>query len=311
MRFLAGFDGGGTGARLRITTLDGEIVGRGQGGSANIATDPELAWRSLVEAFAAARQGLPGDASLSGAAGLAGAEVPEALGRFLALRPVEMPELTVVTDARSTCLGAHGGADGAVAAIGTGSFAYALITGKNGEVQTRRVGGWGFPQGDEGSGAWIGRQAVSAMLQAHDGRIMPDALTRHCWAELLGRGDPLSWAIGQKATGFATLAPVVVEAARAGSERAEAILTAAAEEVDRHVEALVRAEGFEALPLCLLGGLGSVLEPRLSPQTRGRLRAPQGDSVDGALLLARQAHQAMTEGSARRSRPSATAAPAI
>ncbi|AQS87519.1 putative N-acetylglucosamine kinase [Neoasaia chiangmaiensis NBRC 101099] len=285
--FLVGFDGGGTGTRVRVTTLAGELVGQGSGGGANIAVEPVLAWRSLRQAFAPLRAELPASARLWCAAGLAGTEAADARGRFLSARPDDMPEMALVTDAHTSCLGAHGGADGAIVAIGTGSVGFALSHDPNGTRLTRRVGGWGFPQGDEGSGAWIGRQAVSAMLQAHDERIQPDALTEGVRQALAAEGDPMAWAIGRRAAEFAALAPLVVSSAARGSGHAQAIMRAAAAEIEAHATALLKPAAFASLPLCLLGGLGPVLEPYLSVRWQHLLRPPCGDSVDGALLLAR------------------------
>lgn len=286
--FLAGFDGGGTGTRLRITTLEGTVVGSGRGGSANIATDPLMAWHSLSEAFACASSQIPATAQIWCAAGLAGTESFGARETFLAMRPVGMPNPELVSDAHTSCLGAHGGEAGAIMALGTGSVGFALCDDGQGSMLPRRVGGWGFPQGDEGSGAWIGRCAISAMLQAHDGRIEPDALTDSVRAKLLSEGsEPLSWAIGQRASAFAALAPLVIAAGK-DSPHAQAILRDAGAQIDAHIAALLRPPGFDGLGLCMLGGLGDILAERLSPRWKSRLRAPRGDAVDGALQLARR-----------------------
>lgn len=286
--FFAGFDGGGTGTRLRITTSDGTVVGSGRGGSANIATDPLMAWHSLSDAFACASSQIPAMARIWCAAGLAGTESFGAREAFLAMRPAGMPKLELVSDAHTSCLGAHGGEAGAIMAPGTGSVGFALCDDGQGGMLPRRVGGWGFPQGDEGSGAWIGRCAVAAMLQAHDGRIEPDALTESVWTRLVSEGaEPLSWAIGQRASAFATLAPLVIET-RQDSPHARAILRDAGAQIDAHIAALLRPPGFDALGLCMLGGLGSILADMLSPCWKSRLRAPRGDAVDGALQLARR-----------------------
>ncbi|MBU2654820.1 ATPase [Acidomonas methanolica] len=296
---LVGIDGGGTGTRLRVATPGGAPVASGTGGPANIATDPDQAWRSIADALAQTRAHLPRDAVLHVAAGLAGAEVHGARARFLTRRPADFATLIVETDAHTSCLGAHGGADGAIMAIGTGSIGYALLT-RAGETLRRRVGGWGFPQGDEGSGAWIGRRAVAAMLQAHDGRIAPDALTRACWSRLAIEDDPPAWAVNRRPAEFARLAPLVLAADAEGSPQAAAILRDAAAEIDAQIAALCRPEGFADLPLCLLGGLGQVFVPRLSPESRRTLHAPRGNAVDGALLLARQGLEAGTQPGLRR-----------
>ena len=72
--------------------------------------------------------------------------------------------LRVSTDAYIAALAAHSGSPGAVIIVGTGSVGYRIEAAGH----CRLVGGWGFPIGDEGSGAWIGRQhAGPARVRVH------------------------------------------------------------------------------------------------------------------------------------------------
>ena len=64
-----------------------------------------------------------------------------------------------ISDGLAACLGAHGGADGAIVVAGTGSIGVGLIGGRE-----LRFGGYGFPISDEGSGADIGLQAIRLAL---------------------------------------------------------------------------------------------------------------------------------------------------
>ena len=70
-----------------------------------------------------------------------------------------------ISDGLAACLGAHGGADGAVVVAGTGSIGVDLIGRRE-----LRFGGYGFPISDEGSGADIGLQAIKLALRAADER---------------------------------------------------------------------------------------------------------------------------------------------
>ena len=56
---------------------------------------------------------------------------------------------------------------------GTGSIAY----GRNEQNQAARAGGWGYMLGDEGSGYWIGRAALRAVLREADRRGPATQLT--------------------------------------------------------------------------------------------------------------------------------------
>ena len=55
---------------------------------------------------------------------------------------------------------AFGAGPGVIAIAGTGSIVY----GRDAAGHTARAGGWGFAVSDEGSGYWIGRRAISAIL---------------------------------------------------------------------------------------------------------------------------------------------------
>ena len=47
----------------------------------------------------------------------------------------------------------------------------------------------------------------------------------------------------------------------------------------------------EAIYACLFGGLAEPLRPWLSPPVRRTITDPKADALDGAILLARMAHQ--------------------
>ena len=72
--------------------------------------------------------------------------------------------------------------------------------------------------GDEGSGAWIGRRALSIVTAAADGRESPTALTGAVLtaAELNEVSELIAWAAAAKPAQIATLAPVVFSVAESG-----------------------------------------------------------------------------------------------
>jgi N-acetylglucosamine kinase-like BadF-type ATPase len=173
---LVGVDGGGTKTLVRIEDRDGRQLGHGQGGPANVQHSVEGSWRSILDAVgkALAQAGLSLDDRrhrLFCGAGLAGTEVVSAHDRFLAT-PHPFARLIVKSDGYISCLGAHDGRDGMVIAIGTGTIAFQIEDGRE-----ERAGGWGFPHGDEGGGAWLGLEAVRLTFHALDGRAESSPLT--------------------------------------------------------------------------------------------------------------------------------------
>src|SRR5258708_36722199 len=87
-----------------------------------------------------------------------------------ALMSVTHPFQDVVfaSDANVACLGAHRGRDGGIVVLGTGSIGFATAKGRE-----LRIGGYGFPISDEGSGADLGLQAVRLALCAHECKVIP------------------------------------------------------------------------------------------------------------------------------------------
>ena len=67
--------------------------------------------------------------------------------------------------------------DGGIVIVGTGSVGFAVVGGR--EI---RVGGYGFPISDEGSGADLGLHAIRLALRAHDGRGVETNFTRDVMA---------------------------------------------------------------------------------------------------------------------------------
>ena len=289
-----GVDGGGTRCRARLTDRSRHILGEGTAGPANIRLGLDAAFASVIEA---ARQCLieakladDALASITACLALAGATEPRELA---AARSRHLPfRHTIITsDAHAACIGAHGGEDGGVIVIGTGSVGWAIVGGRQ-----YRVGGWGLPLSDEGSAAWLGREALRQSLRAYDGRVAPTGLLRH----LLDRfgGDPYAivrWADTAAPAAFGRLAPLVVEHAAQDDPAAIDLMERAANHIDA-LAARLTAVGAERL--ALVGGLAPHLETWLAPQTRQHLVQPQGDAVAGALQMAQSAQPSYAEADA-------------
>ena len=285
---FVGVDGGATKTLLRIEDASGTVLGRGQGGAANIRSSTEGSWRSVREALseALAQAGIDPDDRrhrLHCGAGLAGTEVSGARERFLR-EAHPFARLLLRSDGYTSCLGAHGGGDGAIIAIGTGTVAFQIEDGRE-----CRIGGWGFPHGDEGGGAFLGLAAVRRTLHWLDGRGPPSPLLDAVHDRFDRDLDRLvSWANNAGATEFAQIAPLVIEHARRQTPLALTLMREAAGEIDRLGRALA-ARSRKALPCSLLGGLAPFVEPWLDDTLRARLVPCEHDAVRGALLMIRAA----------------------
>lgn len=289
VRWLVGVDGGGTGTRARLQDASGRTLGQGHAGPSGLSQGAEQAWRHIDQAigaaFAAAGVPRPRPAACALALALAGAERSVNREAFLAADPGYALCL-LENDALGGLRGAFAGGPGRVVAVGTGSVAAARWP----DGRTRLIGGWGFPIGDQGSGAWLGVRAMQHAQAAMDGRCTAGPLAQALW-DRCGSTPPalLDWSLqsGQKA--YAELAPLVFELGDLDPEAGQ-LLQAAATEVAALARAL-QPDDTDPLPLVVLGSVGERLAPRLPEALSRHLVAPRGDTMDGALLRLREALQ--------------------
>jgi glucosamine kinase len=282
--FFLGVDGGGTGCRARIEDEAGTVIGQGLSGPATTRLGIDEAWASVSRAFGAAIEeagfGSADIARIRAGIGLAGIGRKGALEALMAIAH-PFASIDFVSDGVGACLGAHSGQDGAIVIAGTGSIGLGFVDGRD-----LRVGGYGFPISDEGSGAALGLKVVQLALRAHDGRHERTALLSEVMQRF--KDDPMeavAWMDRATATDYAALAPMVIRHADQGDAAGRRIVQNAAEQVDTFVRVLFDKG---APRVTLLGGLSSPLEPWLSPDVRRRLKPADGDAVSGAIILAKK-----------------------
>ena len=194
-------------------------------------------------------------------------------------------------DSVTSYLGALGDERGVVVASGTG-----VVTLAVGEKAVARVDGWGNLLGDAGSGYWIGRAALEAVMRAHDGRGPATALTAAALAEfpdleqayITLQSDP------GRVRRIAKYTRAVADLA-ATDEVAASICDAAARElvlsVATGLERVGEADGPSPV-ICAIGGVlrAEAIASRFVAGVRGRwaeadIRQPLGSGLDGAALL--------------------------
>jgi len=279
IEYLIGVDGGGTGTRVRLARADGTELAQGASGPSGLALGVAQAWAAVAAAIGAAFEtaGVPAAPPERCAIGLglAGVHNKEWAAAFEASAP-PFAALRLETDGTTTLLGAHGGAPGAIVAIGTGSVGQSLLA----DGSQREVGGWGFPSGDEASGGWIGLRAMNHMQQVLDGRRPHSPFAATLIDACGGHRDAIqAWLAQATQTRYAALAPLVVAHATT-----DAVARGILEDAGREVAAIAHAlDPSGTLPLALCGGLGAPLAAYLPPALRARAVAPRGDAASGAL----------------------------
>lgn len=276
MQLFLGIDGGGTGCRAAVADGQGQIIGRAEAGPANIASDFAGSVQNILAVAKAAIAGAQaGTASVVAAGlGLAGANAAGAADRLRAALP--FARLAIETDAITAIRGALADSDGIVAALGTGS-----VFGSRIGQTIRQIGGWGLSLGDEGSGAWIGRAALSCALRACEGFDPITPLMSDILAEYDGPQGIIAFSLTARPVDFARLAPRIIASDDAS---ARAIMAQAKADIAKAIAVLQAGRN---LPVAFLGGLGPHFATCFAAELH--IRPASGTALDGALILAREA----------------------
>lgn len=299
MSILLGIDGGGSKTSCIIGD-ENSVLGTGTSAGSNVVRVGEVRARKSLGAairHACAAADISPSRIEKTCVGIAGGALPEvaAVVRRLVSDFVS-GEVAVVGDMVIAMEAAFGAGPGVIVIAGTGSIAY----GRNSAGQTARAGGWGFAISDEGSGHWIGRSAVAAVMRTFD-EAGADS------ADRLLDGIMKTWGVttreqlvvaANKSPDFAALFPAVVSAAEAGDVTARMELTQAGGEL-ASLAGIVIARLFgkrRAVPVAVSGGVyGNSAAVRQAFGKRVRAAYPHAslkttviDPVNGALELARK-----------------------
>jgi len=277
-------DGGGSGCRLGAYDAKGTLCATAKDGPASLSLGEEQAWLHISRGLAtlAKQLGKPDDWQPSRMClGLAGSLQQSRRQRFLSYIPSPI-ETVLVTDGHAQLLGACGGHPGACLSVGTGSVLHWLD--KDGHFNM--AGGWGFPMGDEGSGAWLGAQLINAYLWHRD-RPNPRDKNSPLFESLedrIGReiSDVQVWSTSTRSTELASLAPIIVSAAKEGDVLAHSLLEKGVVQCERLLSLVP-----DSLPIFLVGGLGNTYLKRFNKQLRARCQTPHGDALSGLYALSK------------------------
>ena len=153
MRYL-GIDGGGSKtAFLLVDEYYNEICHLHSGPSNHLSVGNEAARESIAGGISQLTE-RPDIIC----AGFAGAGRPDSVSFYKEVLNSLVPEAQIIieSDAFISSIGAIGIDPGILLIAGTGS----IVIGRDKERAMFRVGGWGPYFGDEGSGFWIGREAI-------------------------------------------------------------------------------------------------------------------------------------------------------
>lgn len=304
--YFLGVDGGGTNCRVRLADENLATLADAGGGRSNLQIDNgEPAFRSISEGtrevFAKAGIDFAETANTYACFGMAGGRLQSARTAFEA-RPWPFKGVKVFDDIDIARAGAHGGEDGAVIIVGTGSAAMAIHKGVR-----HQCGGWGFHIGDQMSGAILGRELIRRAVEATDGLVSGSPLTESVVQALGGtlddvmewsfpkatesvaykdyRGEEVAVSVGPTPKAYGDFSRMIFEYYEKGDAVARELIDLELAYVDNYVR-WFKLRG--ATRMAATGGVGERLYPILVDRYGDFIVRPLGDNLSGAVILARQ-----------------------
>lgn len=236
MRYVIGIDGGGTKTALKLADEEGNILLENEGGPCNINSMKEVYVKNMLKELiedTLTKTCLKMEdikALCIGTAGvdrLSDKKIIEKIIKNLGFNG----KIIVTNDGEIALFGGTCEDEGVIVISGTGSICY----GRNKKGEIKRAGGWGHIIGDEGSGYYIGINAINYIAKAYDGinekTIMTDLILDYL--KLQSPQDLIDYVYrsGAGKSEIAYLAILVDEAYKKGDFAAKKILLKAAFEL--------------------------------------------------------------------------------
>jgi len=190
--YIIGVDGGGTKTRAVIGTKDGSVLAVMDGDGTNIKSTPSYEVRQhiqqLLECLVQKVGATKSDISTVFLC-VAGGDRQEDLIRWKEwiahIFPFPFCKVTVTNDAVAALTSGTFTQEGLVVIAGTGSIVYVVQ-----ENFISRIGGWGYLLGDEGSGYYIGQEALRAITRQYDAYGLNEDAFSKAILERLALTDP-------------------------------------------------------------------------------------------------------------------------
>ena len=304
MTFFLGIDGGGSKTRCLLGD-ESSVLATGSSAGCNIVRVGESCARDSLSAAVhetCVQAGISPRQIAKTCVGIAGGARPEVATVVRQLmRGIAGGEIEVAGDMQVAFEDAFGGGGGVIIIAGTGSIVY----GQNAQGETARAGGWGHAISDEGSGHWIGKEAIRSAISAQDQGETP-SLLKHLM-KALGVEEMQGLVVRANehpAPDFAALFPVVLSCADAGDSIALDVLNRAGHALAALAEIVIRRlfPQDQEKSLATHGGvLASSAQVKESLVRELHWRCPQAvfvsltiDPARGALRRARRASGSIT-----------------
>ena len=301
---IIGIDGGGTRTR-GVLLRDGKIVAESKSGTTRVGAVGvgESCERTLNVILDLCQQAEIGSSEVDAVVvGLAGVWLEEEKQRSARLlktlgrgQDFHFSDLIVTSDAEIALRGAFEGKEGIITIIGTGSIALGNPNGSD----LVRCGGWGIELDDEGSGAWIGREGLTAVVRAIDGRgeftALTDIISNAYPSINIDQPRTIVKAYTEGAFQYHSLSPFVMECAVDGDKVCLDIINRSANHLLELPMALVSQFKKKKVDVALMGGivendtlLANKLKENISKQKELNLIEAKSTALIGALTMGQE-----------------------
>lgn len=254
MRYFCGWDGGGSKTEVLCADENGREIARKTFGSLNVNGAPhETVAETIKNAVAFMQSTADIQALVIGAPGISNAGSTEFITEEVC-RCGYSGRLQIIGDHEIALEGAIS-CSGAVLIAGTGS----ICLGKNSSGRRARAGGFGHIIDDCGSGYAIGRDILSAVVRAHDGRGPKTCLTEMVLSQL-GAADiraMITWLYNPQTEkkDVAALSPLLNRALAENDSVAHEIILASAKELAQLSKAVWKQLDLQQGELALTGSI--------------------------------------------------------
>ena len=199
-------------------------------------------------------------------------------------------DLIVTSDAEIAIEGALNGKHGVISIVGTGSIGLAKY---NNNKPLARCGGWGIELDDEGSGAWVGREGITAVVRSLDGRGQKTSLIEKLQNQIprfdIHEPRTIVSSYNDKLFEYQNITPLVMQCAIEGDKVCMNIIERASKHLSELPLSLIKYFNTEKVDVALLGGiidndtlLGNMLKEELSKISKINLIQPVGNAIIGA-----------------------------
>jgi N-acetylglucosamine kinase-like BadF-type ATPase len=297
MAYIIGIDGGGTKTAVTVAHDGQDELTTFTVGPINYnGGDAEAIAASFADMFIRAKlicNALEDVAHICiGAAGVSNPLVAGLMEKHVRDNGYRGP-LTITGDQETALYGALNAMQGIILIAGTGSICF----GVNEKGEQHRSGGFGHLIDDEGSGYSIGRDLLSILVQAEDGRVADTVIPALVYKQLGLRtvNEIIGFVYDKHTTKkeIAQLAPIMTAACESGDAKALELAEQCAARLLQLVVPVIERLGLHDSPIAIAGSVlqksrfvKEALERKLArsyPQTK--LILPIKDAAYGAVLL--------------------------